>query len=226
MKRLIALLPLAALLAAAALPARASHVFYQGNVDWWLGPPPEVYVPVFIHDLALPPGLGGFRFELRFNAAEFSFGEAIPANFVLGNQMRDQFTQTIVRYPVATGDVEWTGRVDITWTSLLSPAELLAGQSGDFPLLVLYMGFHPGGLPDQDPPIRVNRRIQLTGELFDAYGAPIPDVGFINDVVPEPGTGWALAAGVTLLAALARRRAAVSFSPWRRTRYTRVMGVS
>lgn len=192
------------LLATWALPAPAAQVFYQGNIElWWDS---SMYtsgagVPIYIRDLAVPPGLSGVRLELRFDAAQAWFsGVGEVSGTALGDYWRDQIQRTVVRYPAELGDVEWTGRADITWTSLLSPAELLARQTDGFFLLSLGVGlFRPGDLPDLSSML-VRRRVQVTGELFDAFGAPIPDVEFINDVVPEPATGWALVAGVTLLA--------------------------
>lgn len=198
-----------AFLLAASLPAPAAKVFYQGDIAlWWDSSmySSGVGVPIYIRDLTVPPGLSGVRLELRFDAAQAWFsGVGEVSGTALGDYWRDQIQRTVVRYPAELGDVEWTGRADITWTSLLTPAELLARQTDGFFLLSLGVGlFRPGGLPDSSDWVLVRQRVQLTGELFDAYGAPIPDVEFINDVVPEPGTGWALLAGGLLFAAAGR----------------------
>jgi hypothetical protein len=182
------LAPLAPLLASLmfpAIPAEAAAVQYQGNLHWLVGA--DTGVPVGILGLTVPPGLGSLHFVLTYNPNELSFANVLALGTPMGDLLRDEIQQTIIQTP---------GQVELTWVSLLSPSDLYARQDPTFPLMSFL--FRIRGLPGEALDDLVYRNVNLTGELFDALGNPIPDVAF----VPEPGTGWDAASGFALLAAL------------------------
>ncbi len=173
--------------------APAAQIVFPGSFSGHHGD--IVTLDVLVSQLAVPPGLGAYDLSFTFEGA----GLALWDWFTQGALGAGFESFVLVDSPAPGGGERIFRLVEV---SLLSPDELYARQTSDFVLLTMLFK-----IIDPSPPIgdvelpTLYRSITISGELSDALANPVE----VNFFIPEPGSGWMVAAASLVLLAARRR---------------------